>query len=86
LNNDDFLTLDMDLSNVRMFLQSIARLTAMWRDLMRIAARLLSILLASLMAVTGCGGGSSGPAPIVQPPPPTELVWDQGNWDELNWQ
>ena len=46
--------------------------------------RSISMALVVLSVLTGCGGG--GQAPPIQPPPQTDLVWDQGNWDQLNWQ
>jgi hypothetical protein len=37
--------------------------------------------------VTACGGGGSGsPAAATPVPPDTQLIWDEGNWDERNWQ
>jgi len=35
--------------------------------------------LVCLGILSACGGSS-------EPPPATELVWDEGAWDELNWQ
>jgi hypothetical protein len=32
----------------------------------------------------GCSSGSSNP-PAPPPLAATDLVWDQGNWDEVNW-
>jgi hypothetical protein len=46
------------------------------------------VLFLSLTLLSACGGGSS-PAPAASPPPPpvdTELDWDQGSWDQENWQ
>lgn len=44
----------------------------------------LGINLLILVAVSGC---DDDPPPRMQnPPPETDLVWDQGNWDELDWQ
>lgn len=45
------------------------------------------VLVLSLPLLSACGGGSS-PAPTDPPPPPvaTELDWDQGSWDQENWQ
>ncbi len=59
--------------------------------------RLLRTLAMTLLIVAtsaACGGssGGSGAAPPTvpppEPPPPenTSLVWDQGQWDEENWQ
>ena len=51
---------------------------------------LFALVVASL--INACGGGSStaaiSPPPPPPPPPPidTDLDWDQGNWDEENWQ
>lgn len=55
---------------------------------MKKLTRFLQFSLISFGILTGCGGssGSSGPTTVITPPPLTELVWGQGNWDELNWQ
>jgi len=47
----------------------------------------LSVVLLSLSLLSACGGGSSS-APAAAPPPPvdTQLDWDQGNWDQEDWQ
>ena len=52
---------------------------------MRITSVITSLI--AIVALSACGGSSS-PAPLAQPQPPpvTDLAWDQGNWDELNWQ
>jgi hypothetical protein len=52
-------------------------------------ARLL--LISAVCAFTcACGGGGSGGAaepPVVAPPAPkAELGWDDGNWDQKDWQ
>lgn len=47
-------------------------------------ARELGSILLLLAALAGCGNDHKPPVQI--PPPETDLVWDQGNWDELNWQ
>jgi hypothetical protein len=48
------------------------------------------ILFLSLIGVSACGGSSGGSDPVNPPPPPptadTNLDWDDGNWDEENWQ
>ena len=48
----------------------------------------ITLILAAMLA--GCGGGSSGGggavAATTQPPAPTELSWDQGEWNEVEWQ
>jgi hypothetical protein len=47
----------------------------------------LGIGLLVLVAASGCDGGGDDPPPQTRnPPPTTDLVWDQGEWDELNWQ
>ena len=48
---------------------------------------LLAIGCLLLASLAGCDGNDDdhGP-PIQQPPPQTELTWDQGNWNELDWQ
>jgi hypothetical protein len=48
-------------------------------------------LALSLFAGASCGGGGGGsnpPEPPDQTPPPTteQMVWDEGNWDEVEWQ
>jgi hypothetical protein len=44
-------------------------------------------MLLLLAVLAGCGGNHNDrEQPIMTPPPQTDLVWDQGNWDELNWQ
>jgi len=36
------------------------------------------------MLIATCGGSSSsGQSPVVGDPP---LIWDQGEWDEVEWQ
>jgi hypothetical protein len=63
-----------------------------WRgDVMKVSntprARVLGSTLLLLIALAGCGGNDNDPDPPVQnPPPETDLTWDEGNWDELNWQ
>ena len=50
--------------------------------------RLIRVFLVGLLAtlaLSACGGGSS-PPPQQVPPIDTMLDWDQGNWDEENWQ
>ena len=45
----------------------------------------LSLLIFALSLVA-CGGGGGGGTST--PPPPTtadSLIWDQGNWQEKNW-
>ena len=53
--------------------------------------RLILGLALSLFAIASCGGGGGGgnpPEPPDQAPPPTseQMVWDEGNWDEVDWQ
>ena len=37
--------------------------------------------------LAGCDGNDDEPRPPIQNPPPvTDLVWNQGDWDELDWQ
>ena len=45
----------------------------------------IAIFFASVLSACGGGGGNGGGN---QPPPQadTDLDWDQGNWDEENWQ
>ncbi len=44
--------------------------------------------LLSIVMLYGCGGGG-GDGGTDSPPPAapaaTELVWDEGNWGEVNW-
>ena len=49
---------------------------------------LLAIGIAlTLVSLTGCGGdGDDDDPPILMPPPETDLTWDRGDWDELDWQ
>ena len=44
------------------------------------------LFLTALLAVIvpGCSGGAD--TTIVQTPPDTDLDWDNGNWDEEDWQ
>ena len=51
--------------------------------------RTLSLLLIAVLSLglSACGGGSSGndgstPAAGASP----QLTWDQGNWNQKNWQ
>lgn len=57
--------------------------------------RYLPVVWFLLVGVSACGGGGSSapqaapPAPAATlPPPPVagDMVWDQGNWDEVTWQ
>jgi len=55
------------------------------------AARVVAMLLLSWSVIDGCGGGGGGSSPSsTQPEPPpvadTGLDWDDGNWDEEDWQ
>jgi ABC-type glycerol-3-phosphate transport system substrate-binding protein len=43
-----------------------------------------SLFLALLFALAACSGGSSGHTS--RPPADTRLEWNQGNWDEQDWQ
>ena len=42
------------------------------------------LLLTLLFALAACSGGSTGHTS--RPPADTRLEWNQGNWDEQNWQ
>jgi hypothetical protein len=51
--------------------------------------RLFSLLVVALLSlgIAACGGGkssSSGNTPA--PGASTQLSWDQGNWNQTNWQ
>lgn len=46
-------------------------------------ATIAALTLASLFA--GCDSGDNVSA-LSPPPPPTELVWDEAAWDEVDWQ
>ena len=52
---------------------------------MKTKTRHVSLLLACLTFASACGGGSDAITPT-PPPPVTTLTWDQGNWDEVDWQ
>ncbi len=41
------------------------------------------LIFATLLAACGGGGGSDSSNNTQSDP---KLVWDQGNWDEKNWQ
>ena len=45
---------------------------------MRAYIRAMLMAACAAIALSACGGSSS--------PPDTELDWDQGNWDEQDWQ
>jgi hypothetical protein len=54
---------------------------------MKARAMVITFALMSIVLLAGCSSGSSGGTPPREDPPPvTELTWDQGNWDELDWQ
>ena len=44
--------------------------------------------LALVLGISGCDGSDRNDdrSQIPDPPVATELVWDEGGWDELNWQ
>ena len=42
------------------------------------------IVFAIIALLTGCGGGG-GDAPAQTPTPTDSLTWDQGSWQEKNW-
>lgn len=42
-----------------------------------------TLALATFLA--GCDSGNEVSA-LVPPPPPTELVWDEAAWDDVDWQ
>jgi hypothetical protein len=47
----------------------------------------LTILLpAAALSLAACGGGGGGGVEVPEPAPPTALVWNTTNWDEVNWQ
>ena len=51
-------------------------------------SRITFVILLSIFALSACGGGGGSGGNNQQPLPPvdTDLDWDQGNWDEENWQ
>jgi hypothetical protein len=51
------------------------------------AMRVLA-LGAALLFTSACGGGGGGSdTPVVKPPAQkAELAWDNGNWDQQEWQ
>jgi hypothetical protein len=50
---------------------------------MRFLARVAGIFLVTVLIAT-CGGGSSSQRSLPNAEEP--LVWDEGNWDEVEWQ
>ena len=52
----------------------------------------VTVIASSLIGLSACGGGGSpgaaSPSPPLPPPPPQAeaLSWDNGNWDEVEWQ
>ena len=46
-------------------------------------ALIAAFTMGTLLA--GCDSGNDVSA-LVPPPPPTELVWDEAAWDEVDWQ
>lgn len=54
------------------------------------AANLLRLLTigAACLFLHACGGGGGGSDAPVTPPPTTkaDLAWDNGNWDQQEWQ
>ena len=62
----------------------------MAKQIMRPIARSGTGLAALVFTLAGCGGGGdlvdagSNLPPV--PPPADELSWDNGNWDETEWQ
>jgi hypothetical protein len=50
---------------------------------MRAVVRALILTAFAVFSLVACGGGSSSPPP---PPVDTELDWNQGNWDQEDWQ
>lgn len=45
----------------------------------------VSLGIVLLSGLAGCSGGDGDREPPAEPPT-TELVWDEGNWNEQNWQ
>ncbi len=39
----------------------------------------------ALFLIVSCGGGGKSDS-SQEPPQPDELVWDEGDWDEVIWQ
>jgi hypothetical protein len=51
--------------------------------------RALALFIFAISALTACGGGGSSAEVSATPPPPPaalDLEWDQGSWDQENWQ
>lgn len=50
-------------------------------------SRTFCMLILSMLGLSACGATSSEGRGN-QPPPPAdnELAWDEGNWNEENWQ
>ncbi len=51
------------------------------------AMRVLA-LAAAILCTSACGGGGGGSdTPVVKPPvQKADLAWDNGNWDQQEWQ
>jgi hypothetical protein len=45
-------------------------------------------LAAAILCTSACGGGGGGSdTPVVKPPvQKADLAWDNGNWDQQEWQ
>ena len=52
-----------------------------WKLALRAGAMILMVVM------YGCHDSDSSPPAASESPPPaaTELVWDEGNWDEVDW-
>jgi len=51
-------------------------------------AWMLVWIVAFCVLISACGGGGGGGSNPADVPPPqvTELVWDEGKWEEKAWQ
>ena len=46
----------------------------------------LLVTMGVLSTLATGGGSGTAPAPPDDEPPSRDLIWDQGNWDEVEWQ
>ncbi|MCJ8503066.1 hypothetical protein [Desulfatitalea alkaliphila] len=46
----------------------------------------IAILLLTLSMLSGCGDGSTSSSDTNLSNPEIAATWDNGNWDQVNWQ
>lgn len=56
------------------------------KSLTRLLGRASAVLALAFLQACGGGGGGGGSDPPAENPPVTQLKWDNGSWDQLNWQ